>query len=493
MNPAKRQRLRYDVFISYSHRNKEWVRGWLVPQLKNAELKVCIDHESFEPGAPSITEMERAVLQSRTTVLVLTPEYLQSEWTEFENILVQTLDPAAHQRRLLPVLLVRCELPLRIGILTYLDFTRSAEHTERVKQLITAIRCRLAAGRKSKTVPAVSLPFSIPTGKLSSDSPLYIERNHDHLVRQLVIHEGSTIIIEGARQMGKSSLLARAVAHARLQQCTIVDFNFQALDEQCLESLQTLLRYLADAIYERLQVVASPDETWKGPLGAKDKLTSFICNHVLQGACMPVVVVMDEVDRVFGRPYQDDFFGLLRFWHDQRASDPLLGKLNLVLAYSTDPRQAIKDPNQSPFNVGTKIQLADFTPDEVWELNRRYERPLKRKDQLQSLVDVIGGHPYLAQQALYALAAHRHTLPSLLNVDNTDVGPFADHLHHYWHLFESEPTLRQGIRQVITNGNCSNYAIFSRLRSLGLIAGISHNDAKPRCRLYAMYFQRVLS
>jgi hypothetical protein len=58
MSPAKRQRLRYDVFISYSHRNKDWVRGWLVPQLKNAGLKVCIDHESFEPGAPSVTENE---------------------------------------------------------------------------------------------------------------------------------------------------------------------------------------------------------------------------------------------------------------------------------------------------------------------------------------------------------------------------------------------------------------------------------------------------
>jgi hypothetical protein len=87
------------VFISYSHRNGDWVRGWLVPQLKNAGLRVCIDHESFAPGAPSLTEMERAVLQSRKTALVLTPEYLQSEWGEFENILAQTHDPAGGGRR----------------------------------------------------------------------------------------------------------------------------------------------------------------------------------------------------------------------------------------------------------------------------------------------------------------------------------------------------------------------------------------------------------
>lgn len=87
MPPVPRQRFRYNVFVSYSHRNKEWVRGWLVPQLQQAGLAVCIDHESFKPGAPSITEMERAVRQSRKTLLVLTPEYLLSGWTEFENIM----------------------------------------------------------------------------------------------------------------------------------------------------------------------------------------------------------------------------------------------------------------------------------------------------------------------------------------------------------------------------------------------------------------------
>ena len=74
-----------------------------------------------------------------------------------------------------------------------------------------------------------------------------------------------------------------------------------------------------------------------------------------------MLIVMDEVDRVFGRPYQDDFFALLHAWHNRRARDPLWRKLNLVLAYSTDPRQAIEDPNQSPFNVGTKIQLDYFS------------------------------------------------------------------------------------------------------------------------------------
>ena len=33
----------YDVFISYSHRDQEWVWSWLVPRLKDAGIRVCTD------------------------------------------------------------------------------------------------------------------------------------------------------------------------------------------------------------------------------------------------------------------------------------------------------------------------------------------------------------------------------------------------------------------------------------------------------------------
>lgn len=131
---------RYDVFLSYSHHNAEWVQTWLFPRIEHAGLKVCIDIRDFEPGATSATEMERAVLTSRKTVLVLTPAYLASQWTEFENVMAQTLDPAARQRRMLPLMLEKCELPLRIGMLVYLDFTRAEQHAKQFARLIAAVQ-----------------------------------------------------------------------------------------------------------------------------------------------------------------------------------------------------------------------------------------------------------------------------------------------------------------------------------------------------------------
>jgi len=139
MTAEKNDVYRYDAFISYSHCDKEWVQGWLLPQLEKAGLRVCIDFRCFEPGAPILTEMERAVVESRKTLLVLTPDYLASEWAEFENILASTLDPAARQRRVIPLLLRPCELPLRIHTLYCLDLTQPSQVEFQLQRLIGAI------------------------------------------------------------------------------------------------------------------------------------------------------------------------------------------------------------------------------------------------------------------------------------------------------------------------------------------------------------------
>ena len=129
----------YDVFISYSHADRAWVRGELLKRLEASGLRVCIDYRDFQPGAPSVTEMERAVLTSRKTVLVLTPAYVASAWTEFETLMLQTLDPAARQRRIIPLLKARVELPLRIRYLNYLDFSDPQDEALAWTRLLDAL------------------------------------------------------------------------------------------------------------------------------------------------------------------------------------------------------------------------------------------------------------------------------------------------------------------------------------------------------------------
>jgi tetratricopeptide (TPR) repeat protein len=133
------QAYRYDVFISYSHKDNEWVCDWLLPRLEAAGLQVCIDFRNFEVGLPSLVNMEHAVERSRKTLLVLTPNWIASEWTNFEALLVQTEDPSGLRRRTLPLMLARCESPKRIAMLTYADFCASAHRERELLRLIRAL------------------------------------------------------------------------------------------------------------------------------------------------------------------------------------------------------------------------------------------------------------------------------------------------------------------------------------------------------------------
>lgn len=131
--------IEFDVFISYSSQDKAWVRGELLTRLEQAGLRALIDYRDFTRGAPSIAEMERGVVQCRKTLLVLTPNYLASEWCEIEGIMLQALSPANRDLRLIPLLKADCQKPLRIGALTHIDFTEGADEDLAWRQLLTAL------------------------------------------------------------------------------------------------------------------------------------------------------------------------------------------------------------------------------------------------------------------------------------------------------------------------------------------------------------------
>jgi len=82
-------------------------------------FSVVVDFRDFLAGASGIEQMETAVLSCRKILLVLTPEFVASDWCKFENVMAQSLDPGATHRKLIPVLKAPCEVPLRLRTLHY--------------------------------------------------------------------------------------------------------------------------------------------------------------------------------------------------------------------------------------------------------------------------------------------------------------------------------------------------------------------------------------
>ena len=135
-------RFKYDVFLSYRGQDpdKTWVRKTLYPCLKAEGLKVCLDAVDFRLGEPVIHEMERAVTESRYTMAVLTPAYLTSNFTDFENVIAQHLGLEQSRRRFLGLLREPCTPRLGIRALYYLDMTDDDEFDLGIARLATQLR-----------------------------------------------------------------------------------------------------------------------------------------------------------------------------------------------------------------------------------------------------------------------------------------------------------------------------------------------------------------
>jgi AAA-like domain/TIR domain len=325
-------------------------------------------------------------------------------------------------------------------------------------------------------------------GPVRLDSPFYVARQHDETCKQRVVAEGSTLLIRGSRQIGKSSLLARLYQHARDNNVRAVYIDFQTFDRTQLQSLDQLLMAFGNAIGDDLNANNLPQDTWKANRTAGQNLTRYIQTEAIGDNPRPLLLLMDEVDRVFAFPdYRDDFFALLRSWDSRRALDARFARLNLVLAYSTEASMFIQNPHQSPFNVGQVFDLNDFSRQEFESLNQKHGSPVKPADK-EALVKLVGGHPFLVRQALYELTTSGVSAADLIATSVNDDGPFSGHLQSYMLRFHEYGDLRQPMKSVLQGGICPDDMSFYKLRSIGLVRGPDRTHVSPRCGLYEKYF-----
>ena len=128
----------YDVFISYRQQepDKTWVRKTLQKRLEAEGLRVFIDYRDFRLGAPLVLEMARAVEQSRYTLSVLSPPYLESNFTEVENVLAEHLGLEKSQRRFLAIMRQPCTPRLGIRARLWLDMSDDEEFDLNVQRLV---------------------------------------------------------------------------------------------------------------------------------------------------------------------------------------------------------------------------------------------------------------------------------------------------------------------------------------------------------------------
>jgi tetratricopeptide (TPR) repeat protein len=234
----------YDVFISHSRDDDAWVTGALLPALENARLGVCIDDRDFVAGKPALINMQEASKHSRHTLLVLTPAWLNSEWTLFESLLIRTSDPAGLQRRTIPLILKKCDIPEFISVITWVDFTRPDRYDIAWRQLLTALGAApLQVAPAEETPPAWNLvhPYGMPpnfTGRVDEKAMLTQWLNTD------IQHP--LLVIRALGGFGKSALAWHWLTHDvdAAQWPRVVWWSFYEGDASFEHFLSETLSYL---------------------------------------------------------------------------------------------------------------------------------------------------------------------------------------------------------------------------------------------------------
>lgn len=507
--PGKRAR----IFISYK-RNcipDEYVAQQMFQALRG-QYDVFIDQRMLV-GTRWAECIEAELRRSDFLITLLSYSSVLSEMVQGE---IETAHRLSKENAGRPVI-----LPVRLGYqqpfqyplsaylnpLNWATWERDEDTPHLIKELINAIsggELTSAAQRsgerqlKVENSPMLHQPLpsaqpimiDMPEGTMDPESEFYVERPSDSIAMETIKRCGVTITIKGPRQMGKSSLLVRTINAANQADKQVVFLDFQLFDRAALKQSDLFFQQFCRWITDELGMEDRVDEFWERPLGNGQRATRYMEHYLLKELGRPLVLAMDEVESIFDTDFRTDFFSMLRSWHNSRATKKLWKNFDLVLATSTEPYQLIEDLNQSPFNVGQVIELFDFNLKQVADLNRRHGRPLSEAE-LQLLMNLLNGHPYLMRCALYLVAAKRLSLDELFAKATADHGPFGDHLRNQLFRLHDKKELVDGLKQILRQQTCHDERVFFRLRGAGLVRR-EKSVVIPRCQLYADYLREHL-
>ena len=252
--------------------------------------------------------------------------------------------------------------------------------------------------------------FYVVGGTLRPDAPSYVERKADQELFERVV-AGDFCYVLTSRQMGKSSLMARTAKRLSESgvQTAIVDLT-QIGTEKKKVSEDRWYYGVAHRILRELEIKIDLEGWWqeRKNLPALQRLTEFFSDLVLGKTTGLVTIFIDEIDTTIDLPFTDDFFAAIRACHNARATELEYERLSFVLLGVASPSDLIKDPKRTPFNIGHRIELTDFTLEEANPLAQGLGPNSEQCEQaLERVLFWTGGHPYLTQKLCRSVAEGR--------------------------------------------------------------------------------------
>ena len=249
-------------------------------------------------------------------------------------------------------------------------------------------------------------------------SGVYIQRRADEELLALC-REGKFAYVLTPRQMGKSSLMVRTARQLRTEKIQSVMIDLTGIGTQVTNAEQWYLGLL-DKIEAQLMLDIDVHQWWlaHAHLGFTQRLTEFFQRVLLVEITTPVVIFIDEIDTTLSLDFTDDFYAAIRYLYVSRAFFSEFERLSFVLFGVATPGDLIRDPKRTPFNVGQRVDLTDFTFTEATPLAEGLGLPRdKAEEVLPWVLSWTKGHPYLTQRLFYIISQQSQKNWSKADVD----------------------------------------------------------------------------
>lgn len=321
-------------------------------------------------------------------------------------------------------------------------------------------------------------------GNLDPNSPVYIKRPEDEKLPEHIA-AGDFVTVLAPRQMGKTSLLLRV---RRLLTEAGMAVAYVDLSPAREESLENWYSHISMGIAE--QVLPAGD---RPPLPQSHlEFVQFLRAVATQLGNTRLCIMLDEVGTV-PEDMSDAFFGNVRYVFSNRQVKPEFRFTNFVLCGTFQPRDLIKNPANSPFNISKTLRMSDLTRDGVRRLVGMLERMgvYFDEDIPDEIYNWTGGQPYLTQRLCAIFEEWKIPIsgPEVVERAIQELMMDDNNLDHIVHRLHEEAELIPWLERILLRKESIRFnrmtnQRLARLELIGLIKPANDGTCRIRNRIY---------
>lgn len=368
------------------------------------------------------------------------------------------------------------------------EFTRTREEFDSLENRVTHPTYAIRDSHDRLTLSA----FHAIEGALSESENLYLERPADNLLDQAISRPG-IITLQGPHQIGKTSLIARRLAHAREIGATTFLTNLQIFSPGVNQDID-LFYFLCHALRDDLQIDIPLEE-----YSVNKRVSSYDFVRFLRTVKMkipsPVIWAIDELDVLIPSSQHSEFMQTLQYIQSRyiHTNDPILGRINIILSFVSSESLGYWQRSSILIPDG-RIHIRDFTIDQVASLNRKFGCPIKDLNYLEEFFMLTGGSPYLTSQGLHLLRKSDTHL-DVLKSELASGFFFRDHLYQIARGLSQEPEIQGAFREFLRTGEQPSQRLAWLMETMGLVKYLRVGRGGffvVRCRLYVNHLLHLL-